>query len=195
MRRARSILGWAGQVIAWMVILLAAAVLTIVVLVPRIGGATPYTILTGSMRPGLPPGTLVVAKPVPVEDLGVGDVITYQLSSGDPTVVTHRIVATAQRGDGTILVQTEGDANDVPDDPWVMPVQIKGRLWYSVPYLGRVNTVFTGHQHQTLVYAAAGLLGGYALLMFAGAVRERVRRRGIAEDEETSSDERLEVAS
>jgi signal peptidase I len=180
MSRLGTGLRWTGQVLAWSVILLAAAVLAIAVVVPRVGGATPYTILTGSMRPHYPPGTLVVAKPVDVDQLAIGDIITYQLSSGDPTVVTHRIVATALRGDGTTLVHTQGDANNTADERWVMPVQIKGRLWYAVPYLGRVNTLMSGHQHQIVVDGAAALLVGYALVMFGGAVRERRRggRRG-----------------
>ncbi len=59
---------------------------------PRLGGATPYTVLTSSMEPEYPPGTLVVVRPVPIEEIGIGDVITYQLESGEPTVVTHRVV-------------------------------------------------------------------------------------------------------
>jgi signal peptidase I len=175
-RPARTILGWCGQVVAWAVILCAVAVVSLTVLLPRVGGATPYTILTGSMQPHYPPGTLVVAKPVDVHDLAVGDIITYQLHSGDPTVVTHRIVATALRADGTTLVQTQGDANNTPDEAWVMPVQIKGELWYSVPYLGRFDVLMSGSQHEVLVKAAVGLLGTYALVMFVGAFRDRRRR-------------------
>lgn len=177
MTSVRKSFGWFGQVLAWTVILCAVAVVSIAVLLPRLGGATPYTILTGSMQPQYPPGTLVVAKPIKAEDLAIGDVITYQLRSGDPTVVTHRVVATALRGDGTTLVQTQGDANNTPDDPWVLPVQIKGKLWYSVPYLGRFNAMMSGHQHQLLVNVAVGLLGAYALVMFGGAVRDRRRGR------------------
>ena len=79
-----SILGWTGQVLAWFVIAGVLVLLTLAVLVPRVGGATPYTILTGSMEPGLPPGTLVVVKPVPADRIAIGSVITYQLDSGTP---------------------------------------------------------------------------------------------------------------
>ena len=46
--------------------------------------------LTSSMEPGLPPGTLVIVKPIDPVDVRIGTVITYQLESGKPTVVTHR---------------------------------------------------------------------------------------------------------
>ena len=171
----RAAFGWVGQVIAWAVILFAVALIAVAVVVPRLGGATPYTILTGSMQPHYPPGTLVVAKPVDPAALRVGDVVTYQLRSGEPEVVTHRIVAIATSLDGRLRFQTKGDANNVADDPWVMPIQIRGRLWYAVPYLGRLNLLFTGHQHQLLVYLAAAALGVYALVMFLGAARDRAR--------------------
>src|SRR5690606_27056120 len=54
--RWRAVLGFVVQVVTWAVILVLLAMLTVTVLVPRIAGATPYTVLTGSMQPHLPPG-------------------------------------------------------------------------------------------------------------------------------------------
>ena len=169
------------RVAGWLVIIAAVAVVSLAVLVPRLAGATPYTVLSGSMRPGLPPGTLVVVRPVEPESLGIGSVITYQLKSGDPAVVTHRIVAQALDSDGEPVFRTRGDANDVADEKWVQPVQIKGELWYSVPYLGYASDLLTGHQRQTGVYLVAAGFFGYALLMFAEAARGRRRREAESE--------------
>ena len=67
---ARSATGWLARTAAWFVILGIGAVVTVAVLVPRIGGGTPYVVLTGSMRPHMPPGTLVVSStaqlPIPL---------------------------------------------------------------------------------------------------------------------------------
>lgn len=178
MSTGRSVAGWLGHVLAWVVILLAACVLAVGVLIPRVAGAQPYTVLTSSMTPDLPPGTLVVVKPVDAADLRVGDVVTYQLRSGDPEVVTHRIRQVNAVVDGTVSFQTRGDANDVADRDAVRPVQIKGKLWYAVPFLGRANLLLTGRQHQLLVYVAATVLLGYALVMFYGAARGAIRRQG-----------------
>jgi signal peptidase len=169
------------HVAGWLVILVAAVAVSLAVLVPRLAGATPYTVLSGSMRPGLPPGTLVVVRPVEPADLAIGDVITYQLESGDPEVVTHRVVAQGFDSDGDLLFLTRGDANDVADEKWVQPVQIKGELWYSVPYLGYASDLLTGHQRQTGVYLVAAGFFGYALLMFAEAARGRRRREAESE--------------
>ncbi|MFL6157649.1 MAG: signal peptidase I [Marmoricola sp.] len=167
----------AGQVLAWVVILGVVAVLAVAVLVPRIGGATPYTILTGSMRPHLPPGTLVVSRPVRTADIGVGTVITYQRESGRPDVVTHRVVEVGQDELGRPRWRTRGDANPVPDADWVRPVQVKGALWYSVPQLGRVNLLLTGHQRRNATVAVALALFGYAVALWLSAVRDRFRRQ------------------
>ena len=175
----RAGLGWLGQVVAWLVILGVAVVLAAAVLVPRLVGATPYTVLTGSMRPHYPPGTLVVVKPVEPGDVAVGDVVTYQVESGKPDVVTHRVVAVATSLGGATTFTTQGDANDVADEKPVRPVQVKGRLWYSVPYLGYVNEILTGRQRQTAVYVVAGGLAAYAVLMFAGALHHRLRKEGV----------------
>ena len=42
--------------------------------------------------PASAPGSVVVVRPVDPADIGVGSVITYQLESGEPEVVTHRVV-------------------------------------------------------------------------------------------------------
>ena len=97
--------------------------------------------------------------------------------SGEPTVVTHRVVAVRQSLSGEAEFQTQGDANDVPDEKWVRPEQVRGELWYAVPQLGRLNNVLNGDQRQVLVYVAAAGLGLYALAMFLGAGRDRTRRR------------------
>lgn len=172
---ARSVLGWVGQALAWLVILSMTAIIVVAVLVPRIAGATPYTVLSGSMEPALQLGALVVVKPVEADEVGLGTVITYQLESGKATSVTHRVVAQGFNGKGQMQFQTQGDANDTPDENWVMPIQIMGELWYSVPYLGYLNNMLTGKERQMAVYIVAALLLGYAAFAFTGAIRERTR--------------------
>lgn len=174
-RRRPAAFRWAGQALAWIVILVATAAVAAGVLLPRIGGATPYTILTGSMEPNYPPGTLVVAKPTAVEEIGVGTVITYQLKSGEPTVVTHRVVAVEHAGDGELSFRTKGDANDSADRELVRPVQIKGTLWYAVPKLGWMSTALGHEERNAAVFVVAGGLALYAASMLGGSLRDRVR--------------------
>ena len=176
MRPLRRSLTLAGHVLAWVLILGISAVVTATVLVPRVAGATPYTILTGSMRPSMPPGTLVVVRPVEADDVRVGDVLTYQLRSGDPEVVTHRVVSVGVDGDGDRVFRTQGDANDIADEAWVKPVQVKGVLWYDVPHLGRVTNLLNGAQRQLVLTVVVGSLLAYAAYMFGSDLRDRRRR-------------------
>lgn len=174
-RKRFTALRWAGQVLAWLVILVAASAIAVGVLIPRIGGATPYTILTSSMEPNYPPGTLVVVRPTPAEEIGVGDVVTYQLKSGQRSVVTHRVTSVAYRADGERQFITKGDANDGVDQAPVLPVQVRGTLWYAVPKLGWMSNAIGQDQRNSAVYVVAGGLGLYAAWMLGGALRERVR--------------------
>ena len=55
----------------------------------------------------------------------------------------------------------------------MLPVQLQGRRWYSVPHLGYLTSLLTGQQRGLLMtLVVAGLLG-YALAMFRGALRSR----------------------
>lgn len=170
----------AGTALTAVVLLAAAAILAVAVLVPRLAGATPYTVLTGSMQPAYPPGTMIVARPVTADDVALGTVITFQLTSGDPTVVTHRVVTIARKPDGDLRFQTKGDANDAPDPQWVRPEQVRGALWYAVPRLGYLSDLLTGEQRQRGVVVVAVVLLGYAALMAAGGARDRRRARESA---------------
>ena len=125
------ILRFAGR--ALMFVLLAA--LLLVTLGPRLFGFETFYIRSGSMRPGLPVGALVVATRVPAANLHVGDVIVFSRPDSPSDMVTHRIVAVEDSPTGKQFV-TKGDANSVAD-PW--RVQAAGVGWresFSIPKLG-----------------------------------------------------------
>lgn len=161
---------------SWVLLAAMVALAVAVVLLPAITGAKPYTVLTGSMEPAYPPGTLVVARSVDADELRIGDVITFQLRSGEPQVVTHRIVGVGADAEGAPLFVTRGDANNVEDANPVRPVQVVGRLWYSVPYIGWVNNVINGSTRMWVLPLAAAALLAYGAVMFAQALRERRSR-------------------
>lgn len=178
---------WVRSIFVWLVILGAIAAITVAVLIPRLGGATPYTVLTGSMQPNYPPGTLVVIKPAEIDDIRVGDVITYQLESGQHAVATHRVVDRRTNLRGETIFITQGDANSIPDAEPVQPVQIRGKLWYSVPYLGYVNNAISGQMRQVVTYGVVTVLVLYAAYMFTGSVRDRANARREEKTKEDAS--------
>ncbi|MBM7245411.1 signal peptidase I [Rhodococcus fascians] len=168
---------WIGHVLSWTALLFVVAVLLASIVVPKLGNAMPLTVLTSSMEPTYPPGTLIVVRQTDVENLGVGEAITYQIKSGEPGVITHRIVGTTFDKDGKQLYITQGDNNSAPDQDPVRPVQVRGTVWYSIPYLGYVNNWITGERRSVFVgVVVAGLLA-FALYQFVGAGLDSKRAR------------------
>ena len=192
---ARGLARRCSLVFAWLVIAAVLGVLAICVLVPRAGGGTPYTVLTSSMEPDFPPGTLVVVRPVAPEDVSVGDVITFQLVSGRPEVATHRVVAITASAEGTPEFVTQGDANPKPDPTVVVPAQVRGELWYAVPRLGRANQLLGDAGRQALTMLVASGLLAYAGAMVIGSLRDRRReaQARAASARTTSAARRTEV--
>lgn len=88
-------------------------------LVPGLFGLHRYVITGGSMSGAFEPGAVVFEREVPVEDLRLGDVITYQPphDSGVQNLVTHRIVEIDAQSEQGRLFTTKGDANAAAD-PW-----------------------------------------------------------------------------
>jgi signal peptidase len=173
----RSLLSYIGAGLSAGLLVVLAGLAVVVIGLPAAVGGMPLTVLTNSMAPGLPPGTLVVMKPTPIDEIRVGDVLTYQIRSGDPAVVSHRVIAKATDTRGETTFTTKGDNNDVEDSPAVMEVQVKGTVWYSIPLLGWVNNAITGESRSWLIPVAAGLLFAYAGYTVVVAVIARNRRR------------------
>lgn len=149
----------------------------VLIVVPKLAGATPLTVLTSSMEPRLPPGTLIVVKPADVGDIRIGDVVTYQIESGQPEVISHRVTEIVTSTDGSLAFVTKGDNNDEPDASLVLPEQVRGTLWYSLPWLGFVNQVVNGDARSWIVPLLAIALLGYAGFMLTSGLVQAHRSR------------------
>lgn len=148
-----------GIVSAVLVVLLALVLASTVV--PRFFGGAGLTVLSSSMEPTYSPGDMVVT--VPQDSYAIGDVVTFQPISNDPTLVTHRIVAQRSGRDGVSYV-TRGDANGSDDDP-IVADQVMGKVLYHVPYIGHVSLAVGDHRNMLIMVIAAALLlyASYAL--------------------------------
>ena len=88
-----------------------------------------FAITSGSMRPKIPMGSLVLVKPQ--NTYKVGDVITFR---DEKRIVSHRIVSVNSWGE----VKTKGDANNEADRLPIKSDQIIGQVVFSLPRLGRL---------------------------------------------------------
>lgn len=163
---------------------LLAAVLAVIVgigllaiVVPAVTGSTALTVLTSSMEPHLPPGTMVVMRPTDPADIEPGMVVTYQLKSGEATVVTHRVTQVLRQTDGERVFITQGDANPSADIDPVREVQIRGTVWYAIPYVGWAALALQGEQRAIVITIAVVALFGYAAWAVISSVVDKARAR------------------
>ncbi len=183
-KKPRGLLGYLGWGLSAGLLAFVVLVGVLAIIVPAVTGSTPMTVLTSSMTPTYPPGTLIVVRPIDSADIRIGMPITYQLESGKDIFVTHRVVAIKSISDGTREFVVRGDANSEDDENPVLPVQVRGEVWYSIPYLGWVNTAVNGENRVWIIPVIAGglfLYAGYAAASGIASAARRKRAKAAAE--------------
>ena len=126
MRTLLKILQGVGAVLGVMFVLVMASPF-----LPFTGAVQTFTVRSGSMEPAIPTGSLIFVRPTEVYTLG--DIVTIETDDGKS--VTHRIIETIQTDMG-IAFRTKGDNNEDPDPVEVMPVDIIGKTYLTLPYIG-----------------------------------------------------------
>jgi signal peptidase I len=116
--------------------------------VPSIFGYSQMSVLTESMKPEIPKGSLIFISQK--SEYGIGDDVTF-LNTGATLPVTHRIVAV----NGSTIT-TKGVANDVADTP-IDISQVKGKVIKVMPGFGNLLAAFKTPNGMFFV-AAIGLL-------------------------------------
>ena len=121
------------------VVTIIVAVIAVALVGLRLAGFRTFTVMSGSMDPEYPVGSLIYVKPVDYQDLKVGDVISY-VASDDKTVVTHRIVdIEVDKVDSSVRrFKTQGDANNSADSKSVHYRNVLGTPIIVVPFIGYI---------------------------------------------------------
>ena len=120
-------------------------------------------VLSGSMSPAIPTGSIVFAEPIPTSDVNVGDVILFNAPTDGNPLTMHRIYEEQEaKGEGTVYI-TKGDANDAPD-AW--RIRLRGatawRVVHHVPKAGTILGWLTGVNMRMIV-----LVGGVLVFLLA----------------------------
>lgn len=100
-------------------------------------GVTPSIISSGSMRPTLDTGDIVILNDVSIETIQVGDIIQYEIQNVSTIHRVHDII----REPNSIVFITKGDANNAPDVESVNPYQITGKVTFTLPKIGIIPLV------------------------------------------------------
>jgi signal peptidase len=166
-----------------LVVLLALAV---AMLLPALLGYQRYVITGSSMSGTYDRGSLVWERQVPVSELQVGDVITYQppRDRAPDGLVTHRIVSVKRDPHQGLVLRTMGDANPAPD-PWrfTLASESQSRVEFAFPYLGYAFAALALREVRMVAIGLPALLVALVLLtrLWREAGEEsRARRQGPA---------------
>ena len=73
-------------------IIIAVIVLCLMLTVPRLAGYAGYCVLTGSMEPTIPVGSLIYSESVDPASIAEGDVIVFSDGRSD-VPITHRVIS------------------------------------------------------------------------------------------------------
>ncbi len=98
------------------------------------GGMSVFRVITGSMEPRIPVGSLLLSKRTDIENIAVSDVVCFKSKEfgGKNIIITHRVTGIYETPDGQILLQTKGDANLIADTSEVTEENLIGRVvWHT----------------------------------------------------------------
>lgn len=148
------------------VIMVAALLVCLALSLPRFAGIQSYVVVSGSMEPTIPVGSLVFAKEVEPATLQKGDIIVfYSTEAASPSggvngaiPITHRVVENNTEA-GEVI--TKGDANESEDMNPAAYINIVGKVFTHIPGLGLLAAplaTVTGKIGAVLIILAGFLL-------------------------------------
>lgn len=119
----------------------------------RLIGLKVFAVISGSMEPDYPVGSLIYVKSADPTEIEVDNVITFLLP--DNTPATHRVVRIDAENRH---FYTKGDSNDSEDGPPVHFNNLLGRPVFVIPYLGYVAHYIQHPPGLYVAIAAAAIL-------------------------------------
>lgn len=112
------------------IVMLPLAVFALLTSRTEVFGIRSFVVLTGSMNPTIPQGSIVFTKKD--QFYSTGDIIAF--NNGDK-VITHRIVDTTNNNN-VLSYSTKGDANNTTDKNSVAKKDVVGKTLFHVPMAG-----------------------------------------------------------
>lgn len=100
----------------------------------NIGGFMMFRVVTGSMEPTIPVGALMVTRQTQIDSVGIGDIVCFRTQEAAiwGKIVTHRVIGMSYGADGSLLLETKGDANLVMDGYLVSAENFVGKvIWHT----------------------------------------------------------------
>lgn len=135
--------------------------------VPRFFGVHIYSVVSGSMEPAIPTGSLLYITEALPEDIQEEEIIAFYGVKDSASIITHRVVENRVVMGEFI---TKGDANKTEDMNPVPYENFIGKVVRSIPGAGKAAELFTSHEGKVL---AACVIGAAILLQAIAAFIEK----------------------
>ena len=137
--------------------------------VPKVFGYEMYTVISGSMEPSIPTGSLVYIKDMEPQDVTDGDVIAFYGGHDSNAIITHRVVKNR-----VVMGEfvTKGDANEKEDMNPIPYMNFLGRVELSIPVVGELAQMLTSMEGKI---AAGTLIGVAVILQLLASILDRKR--------------------
>lgn len=151
------------RLFGWIILLGVIAAL-IPVTVPHFMGYEIYNVISGSMEPEIPVGSIAYVKPVDPVTIEEGDIILYVTEGAE---ILHRVVSN-HKLEGYLI--TKGDANEEEDIKEVRYASVRGLVEKHYPVVGQMMMILANTLGKVLLLCLA--LCGVLLNVLAGRMRE-----------------------
>ena len=140
--------------VSGIMLLLVVIALCLPITLPRVFGFEIYEVVSGSMEPEIPVGSVLYVKAVDPTEIVDGEVIAYQDADG---VVAHRVVHNRTTMGEMV---TKGDANNTEDRKPIPYTAIVGRVETHLPFAGMVMSLYASvvGKIYLLLTAACGVM-------------------------------------
>ena len=155
---------------------------------PRLTGFDIYTVVTGSMEPAIPVGSLIYVREEAPAELMEGEVVAYRSDTDAGIIITHRVVKN-QVVSGQLI--TKGDANEAED---ISPVsyaqvigmrngyrtepcscsQVIGKVTLTIPVLGGIFAAMVTFYGKIVIVSVVLLA---AILLYIGTDSRNIQEK------------------
>ena len=156
--------------------------------VPKTDGGHSLVVMTGSMRPYLNEGDIIINKAPTPDNVRVGGIVSYFPEANNPDLITHRVTGKG----GTIKdnwINTKGDNNDKADDP-IKFEQIHGVYWYHIPKIGYIFNYVGGLGSNATKIAATIIVLVSAVIFIWPSGSSSSRKEEEDENEDTDKNKK-----
>ncbi len=144
---------------------------------PSFFGIKTYIVISGSMKPEINVGDVVIAKNIKneKEEINIGDVIAFGKGQ---SVITHRIVNIEPDENEILRITTRGDNNNTNDSETILINNIEGKVIKVIPKVGKFILIF-----QERIVIMIFLIMCYIYISHTDKINRRKTERRIKREE------------